>query len=173
VKGVLVRIGEFSGGLGYVALAVFAIHRMLGSYERGDMTQHWSSVLLRHAWGPWLIGFVGFVLLGAGINQMIYAKREKFREHLRLAGASGVDRRWIVQFGKWGYSAQGVVMCMIGAFLVNAAIHSDAHQAHGLDGALQALAHQTYGTWMLGVVAAGLTAYGLFMFVQARYRRLA
>ena len=34
------------------------------------------------------------------------------------------------------------------------------------------LAQQPYGGVLLGVVAAGLAAYGLFCFVQARYRRI-
>jgi len=42
----------------------------------------------------------------------------------------------------------------------------------GLDGALQALAEQPYGPWLLGIVALGLVAYGVHMGVQARYRRI-
>jgi hypothetical protein len=64
------------------------------------------------------------------------------------------------------------VFCIIGAFLISAAVHSDAQQARGLDGALEWLAQQAYGPWLLGVAAAGLGAYGLFMLVEAKYRRL-
>jgi Domain of Unknown Function (DUF1206) len=43
-------------------------------------------------------------------------------------------------------------------------------QSVGLDGALQKLAHARYGSYLLGLTAAGLVAYGLSWFVDARYR---
>ena len=47
-----------------------------------------------------------------------------------------------------------------------------AREAVGLDGALQKLAHQTFGSLLLGVVAAGLLVYGLFYLVKAAYREV-
>ena len=45
-------------------------------------------------------------------------------------------------------------------------------KAVGLDGALAKLAHQSYGPVLLGVVAAGLVAFGLYSIADARYRRI-
>ena len=42
----------------------------------------------------------------------------------------------------------------------------------GWNGTLATLAAQPQGPWLLGLVAIGLVAYGLFMLVAARYRRL-
>ncbi|GHO43354.1 hypothetical protein KSX_15170 [Ktedonospora formicarum] len=42
----------------------------------------------------------------------------------------------------------------------------------GLDGALQVLAQQPFGAILLGVVAFGLFSYGVYSFVEARYRRI-
>jgi Domain of Unknown Function (DUF1206) len=39
-----------------------------------------------------------------------------------------------------------------------------------IDGALQKLAHASYGPYLLGITAAGLVCYGLFCSVDARYR---
>ncbi|MDX6484418.1 MAG: hypothetical protein QOE95_2189, partial [Gaiellaceae bacterium] len=47
-----------------------------------------------------------------------------------------------------------------------------AEEAQGLAGALRALEQQPYGPYVLGAVALGLVAYGLYMFVEARYRRM-
>src|SRR5262249_6171083 len=119
-----------------------------------------------------IVGLLGITLAGVGIGFLVYGTREKFRKYLRLESGLRLSD-WIVQLGKWGYSALGIVFCIIGSFLLSAAIHSDPRRAQGLDGALQWLAHQSYGPWMLGVVAAGLGCYGLFMLVEAKYRRLA
>jgi Domain of Unknown Function (DUF1206) len=43
---------------------------------------------------------------------------------------------------------------------------------NALGGALVAVAQQPYGPWLLGVVALGLVAYGLFCLSQALYRRV-
>ncbi len=37
---------------------------------------------------------------------------------------------------------------------------------------MQALLQQPLGSWILGVVAFGLVAYGLFMIAVTRYRRI-
>jgi hypothetical protein len=39
-------------------------------------------------------------------------------------------------------------------------------------GAIAWLAHNPLGTWAFGLVAAGLVAYALFLFVAARYRQI-
>jgi hypothetical protein len=59
-----------------------------------------------------------------------------------------------------------------GFFLIQAAHQSNSNQVRGLEGALDSLARQPYGLWLLGIVALGLIAYGLYYIVQARYRRI-
>ena len=60
---------------------------------------------------------------------------------------------------------------MIGAFLVMAGIRARPETARGLGGALASLAQQPFGPWLLGLVALGLIAYGIFALTEARYRR--
>jgi hypothetical protein len=57
-------------------------------------------------------------------------------------------------------------------FAIKAAVDYAPREAIGLDGALRKLSRQTYGQWLLGVTAAGLVAYAIFCFAEARYRRL-
>ncbi|MDQ6785867.1 MAG: DUF1206 domain-containing protein [Acidobacteriota bacterium] len=38
--------------------------------------------------------------------------------------------------------------------------------------AMHAVEQQPFGAWLLGLTAAGFIAYGLFMFVQTKYRRM-
>jgi hypothetical protein len=54
--------------------------------------------------------------------------------------------------------------------VIKAAVEFDPRDAIGLDGALQKLAHASYGPLLLGVTAAGVVAYGVFCFVDARLR---
>jgi hypothetical protein len=61
---------------------------------------------------------------------------------------------------------------IIGVLLLAAAIWARPEAARGLGGALATLAEQPFGPWLLGVVAVGLAAYGVFLLVEARYRRM-
>jgi uncharacterized membrane protein HdeD (DUF308 family) len=172
-KGMIVRAGVLCSAIGYASLSFFAFHRALGSATpKGDATRHWTARVLAHHWGAALVVLIGLALVGAGFAQTIYAFSGKFREKLRRSSASSSELDMLMQFGKWGYLAQAVVMCLVGVFLVVAGVNSDPRSARGLDGALRTLARQEYGPWLLGAVATGLAAYGIFMLMQARYRKL-
>jgi hypothetical protein len=85
---------------------------------------------------------------------------------------SGDEKRWAVKAGKWGYCARGVVFAIAGLFLVFAGFHSNPGEARGLEGVLDTLAAKPFGQLMLALVAAGLACYGVFCFVEAKYRRV-
>ena len=85
---------------------------------------------------------------------------------------SAPEKTWATRMGRFGLAARGVVFAVIGFFLIQAARSSNASQVRGLGGALAALASQPYGPWLLGLVALGLVAYGIYNFVQARYRQM-
>jgi hypothetical protein len=65
-----------------------------------------------------------------------------------------------------------IVFGLVGVFLIKAAIEYNPSAAVGLDGALQKLANQPYGSVLLGIVAAGLIAFALYSLSDARYRRI-
>jgi hypothetical protein len=81
-------------------------------------------------------------------------------------------RTWVARLGTFGHLARGVVFGLVGVFLINAAVDFEPRSAVGLDGALAKLAHHSYGPFLLGVVAAGLIAFGLHSLSDARYRRI-
>ncbi|WP_325034750.1 DUF1206 domain-containing protein [Nostoc sp. 'Lobaria pulmonaria (5183) cyanobiont'] len=60
----------------------------------------------------------------------------------------------------------------MGWFLIEAARKSNAATAEGLDEVLQTIAQQPNGAWLLGIMALGLIAYGIYTIIQARYRRV-
>jgi len=57
-----------------------------------------------------------------------------------------------------------------GAFLVQAALTANPRKAHGLDGALRALAQPVGGRVLLVAVAVGLACFGAYSLAEARYR---
>ena len=71
-----------------------------------------------------------------------------------------------------GHVARGAVFAVVGVFLAKAAIEYDPNEAVGIDGALLKVVEASYGTLLLALVAAGLIAYAVYCFVEARYRRI-
>jgi hypothetical protein len=77
-----------------------------------------------------------------------------------------------VLLGRVVFAARGVVLVLVGVFLINAAWQYDSNQATGIAGALRALQDTSYGSPLLGITAIGLTCFGLFELGQAARRRL-
>ena len=71
-----------------------------------------------------------------------------------------------------GDTVRGLLIVLIGVYLVASAVTDNPKKVKGLDQALQALAHKPFGVWLLSVAAAGLFSFGLYSAVEARYRRL-
>jgi hypothetical protein len=134
--------------------------------------QDWTARLLSQPFGQWLVGLVGAFVIGLGFYQLYKAYKAKFRKQMKWQQMSPNEETWATRIGRFGLAARGVVFTIIGFFLLEAARQSDPNQARGLDGALQSLAEQSHGPWLLGIVALGLVAYGIHMGVQARYRRI-
>ena len=61
---------------------------------------------------------------------------------------------------------------LIGIFFLTAAWQVDSSESGGLGKALQMLQEQPYGPWVLGVVAVGLFAFGIYSVIEGVYRRI-
>jgi hypothetical protein len=70
-----------------------------------------------------------------------------------------------------GTTARGAVFALAGVFVVQAAIDYKPSKAAGIDGALRALRDTAAGPLLLGLFAAGLIAFGIYGFAEARWRR--
>lgn len=173
-KGWATRLSYAVSGLIYASLAFTAIGLIRGSGGGGggNSKQDWTARLLAQPFGQWLVGLVGALVIGFGFYQLYKAYKAKFRKKMKLHEMSPTEEAWATRIGRFGLGARGIVFCIIGFFLLQAARQSDASEVRGLDGALQSLAQQPYGPWLLGIVALGLIAYGIHMAVQARYIRI-
>jgi hypothetical protein len=174
-KGIARRIGYAVIGVIHIGLAYSATQLIFGSggKSRGDAApKEWTATLLAQPFGQWLVGAVGLGFIAFAIFQFYKAFTAKFSENLKTNEMSEKTKTFAIRTGQAGLSARGVVFGIIGVFLILAAVHSNAGEARGLSGALRALEQQSFGQWVLGVVALGLIAYGLYMLVLARYRRI-
>ena len=106
---------------------------------------------------------VGGVFVYRGVSR-------KFLENIaEPGGTAGTVVTWL---GIVGYTAKGIVLGALGVLLIVAAVKHDPEQAGGLDEALKSLTELPFGVFLLGFVALGLIAYGVYCFARARWPRL-
>jgi hypothetical protein len=171
-KGLALRIGYIASGVAYTSLAYYTLKEVLGSASKRDSQKGFSAWLLTNDSGALILGALGMAVLAWGVWHFVKAYKEKFMRHVKTGEMSAYEQCWMRRVGRLGLSARGVVLITLGILAINAARHHDANQVQGIDGALRELASQPYGTYILGGVALGLIAYGLYWAFNVRYRRI-
>jgi len=160
-------------GLVYAALTYSTIRIATGAGGQDSQNQkahHSTDVVLGWPAGRWLVGIAGGILIVVALWNLYRGLARKFEDHWRVGRLTPGVRRWGSRAGLLGHVARFVVFGLIGVFVAKAARDYSPKDAIGLDGALQKLAHATYGPWLLGLTAAGLVAYGAYCLVDARLR---
>lgn len=166
------RAVSLGKGLLYAALALSTLRFLLNGIPAPDQTGSLTARLMSQPGGRTLVGLVGVGLLVAGVVIAVRALREKHTKRLKQYRLPRSLRRPAIVLGIAGLVGHGAVFALIGTFLVRAAWQFDAAQAKGLDAALQALAQQPYGRFLLAVAVAAMLCYALWSFVEAAYRRI-
>jgi hypothetical protein len=167
-KGKAARIGGALSGVIHLGLAIVAANlafgRGGGSAAGGSGAEQGAATALALPGGSALLLVAGLGLIGAGLWQLVRAAKADFLRHLdgRAAGQPLVT--WL---GRAGYAARGIVFVIIGWSLLQAGLSDRAAEAGGMSQALGSLSGP-----LLAAVALGLLLFGLFSFVEARYRRI-
>jgi len=173
-EGVFKRISYAGRGLIFAGIFVSTVLLLLGVGGGGDKNKEDQAtrLLLDLPEGRYLVGGIGVAFLVAAGWNIYRGLSRKFREKLKLHKMSEAEDKGFSVVGTVGIVARGVVFGLIGVFLIKAAYDYDAKETVGLDGALSKVAHAPYGPFLLGVVAAGLFAFGLYSLAEARYREV-
>jgi Domain of Unknown Function (DUF1206) len=165
------RVAAFVSGLVYAGLCAIAVEVLVGSDASSSGNGRAAGVFGWPA-GTWLVGIAGAVVVGVGVYQAYKGISREFLEDSKTEQMGHAVRESMEALGMIGYVARAIVLCLVGVFLVKAAVEFDPNKAVGLDGALAKLAHASYGPILLGLVAAGFIAFGVYSLADARYRRI-
>jgi hypothetical protein len=166
------RVVALASGLAYAAMCALAVSVLIGSSSSSGNAHSSTAGALGWPGGQWIVGIAGAIFIGVGLYQGYKGLSRKFLDEDKTEQMGPTARRWITIVGVVGHLARMVAFGLIGIFVVKAAIDYAPKKAVGLDGALAKLAHQSYGTVLLLIVAAGLVAFGVYSIADARYRRI-
>ncbi|GGM03898.1 MULTISPECIES: DUF1206 domain-containing protein [Micromonospora] len=152
----------------------FTAYKVLSSANSSsaDQQEDLTASLMESTGGRWLVGFVGLVVAGIGIGQAIYGIKKKFEKNLNTHEMNAKTRQLARRLGMAGYAARGSAFAVSGLLVVVAAVNYDPEKARGLDAALRTLRDQPYGSILLVLVALGIAAFGVYCFIQSRYRKV-
>lgn len=173
-EGIVKRIGYAVSGVIYSSLAIWTTSLLFGSGNNNsnqDSTQTWSATLMEQPYGRWMVGLVGVIVIGVALHQFYDAYSAQFQYKFKHGDLSAMQREWAIRIGRFGHAARGVAFAMIGYFFIQAAITHNPNEAGGLGKALQELASQPHGPWLMGFVSAGLICYGIYSCVEGWLRR--
>lgn len=169
--GLIERASFVISAISYGAFALVALYFASGwGIRAASQPPDISAQLMSKPYGRWLTAGFGAFWLASALAQVYIAVTAKFARDFKF-GKDDTEREWAILMGRIGYAARGVVFGIIGWFLIQAAYYFDPNQAVGFDGALLELVKNTYGTLLMGAVALGLVAFGIYSVLCARWIR--
>jgi hypothetical protein len=173
-KGLAARAGYVISAISYAffAFATYGLIRGTGSSGGSAQTVRFVAQIMRAPAGQLLVGLIGIGVVIGGVAQIVAGLREDFEQRFKPYALSPDERRVAIQMGKIGTVVRGIVIGIVGFFLILAATSGNASQARGFSGALQYLGQQPYGIYLLGIVAVGLIFLGLYSLMAAAWFRL-
>jgi hypothetical protein len=157
----------------YGALAVTTFTFIAGASKQGQAQQQatLTARVMKHDDGRWVVGAIGLIVVVIGLVMIVQGVRRTFEKQLRMDELTGAARTLVLWLGVIGTAARGIVFAIAGALTTQAALTFDPAKSTGLDGALRTLADRPYGPWLLGILALGLIAFGVFGLAVARWTK--
>lgn len=174
-KGLALRGSFIVRGLAHGALAITALRvamRQTSGEEDGATTKEAASAAMDMPFGEWLVVLAGLGIAAYGLYQLYRAAVAKLSKQLDFGAIQAETGNWMIHICRFGIAARGLVFTMIGVLLFRAGRDENAQQAGGIGEALGALGGGDNGRLILGVVAVGMIAYGVYEAINARYRRI-
>jgi hypothetical protein len=171
LQGLLERMGYLISAITYATFVWPTYQLIIGAPEgKGtDATVELVSRVMNMPMGRWLVGGFGVAAILAGLYQIYAGIKPNFEQRFKPYTLTPEQITVARRMGRFGTVARGIVFGITGVFLVLAAYHSSPGRARGFDGALDFLADQPYGIWLLAIVAAGFITFGLYSFVGAAW----
>jgi hypothetical protein len=168
-RGPFYRIKQASIALVFLAVGTTFIRQVLGlGRDSSRQSSTTSRALMSSPVGDVVLVVGGLAIIGVGGYFLYRGLARSFHKILRQPESRSM--RWAVNgFGTVGYAAKGLVLAAVGLLFIVATAQHDPQDATGLDGALKAVRDQPFGPPVLVGMAVGLMAYGLFLFLRARY----
>ncbi len=167
------RTAFFISGCIYFGLAAICFYRIFTTGDIGGSgNSNQQTSWLSNDWGLILLGAVGLALIGTGIYQFVRIYKKDFIKMFQLKQMNEKKKRKLITNSAYmGMSSRGILFLIMGYFASHAAYTANTSDVKTTMDAFSFLEDSGQGPWLLGIVAAGLVAYAIYMFLMAKYRQ--
>jgi hypothetical protein len=170
-SGVIPRIAFAFSGFFYALIAFSAVQMLFGggggsSSER----QSYLNAMLGETWGQVAVIVISLSFFGKAIYQLYTGISGRYSKKLTKIDLDKKARQVLLKAGLVGYVSRAVVIGIVGFKFMKAALYPSISEPGSTKDAFDVLEKSFGGPFLLGGVALGLVAYGVFLIVKARYR---
>ena len=169
------RLGLAACGAIYLGLCAQAVTLAVGSGQTSSVSSNPSPLVasvMRWPGGPLYVGLCAAGLIGGGAALLIWGCAH---DYARMLDRSSMSPRMYAiarATGIFGDAVRGLLIGLVGVYLLTSAVSDDPTKVKGLDQALQALAEKPAGVWTLSLASAGLFSFAVYSAFEARHRRI-
>lgn len=172
-KGLVVRIGNAIRGLVYGALGLEAFRLARGLRgSSGHEAELWTARIMDWPLGAWMIGIAGLVVAIYGVSEIVDSFKRKRDELIDLTCMPPGWRAPADGLSRFGVGVRGLIIIVLGSFLVRSALQHDPSEAAGTRESVMELANAISGRWLLVGLALGFLAYAVDQSIHAWCRRI-
>jgi hypothetical protein len=171
-KGIVKRVGVGLTGVGYAVLAFSAasISREHGTARASEQEQQQLVArVLDWPGGPWWVGAIAVVLFVFAGAQLWLVVNKSYTLELDMDGRSRPVRGLLHGLAWVGYTARGVILGVLGYFLLRSALDHDPTEAGDTDTAFDFIGGGLAGDTAFFLVAVGTIGYGVFLYLAAAF----
>lgn len=154
--------------LSYLSVAFVAWQVMMHQYRNGS-GQHWSRDFIYDDWGKIAVMAIAVFMAGSGLYQIWYGFSSKYKKRFSGGSLPASSASILLRSGKIGYVSRGIVWLIISYMLSRAVFMARASEAGDTASAFGFVESSSYGSYLLGALGLGLTAFGVFNFLRAGY----
>lgn len=167
-KGIARRTGIGMSSIADMFIAYSAILVLTGTSNiqedgRPEEKREMVGELLQNSWGDFLIVSIGAIVMITAFVQFFYGVTKGYRERQDIAQFSAGTKKAINFFAWAGYLARGIIIGIIGFFLIKAGIVENPQLVVNTDKAFNFIGDHVGHVYFI-LVAIGTIFYGFFMF---------
>lgn len=170
--GLVYRMRYAASSMFYSLLALLAAKLAIGDIEDDDnFRETFTQIVLHKPLGQWVLASVAAVIALAGAYQVYQGLTGRYRKKIIEAGWKDDAEATFINAGMIGYVARGIVWIILGYLMLQTALFAQSGKAEGVNNVFKFLGSFSYGSYLLGGIALGLICYGLFILMEAKFRR--
>ncbi len=166
LNALVTRAGYFTGGLFYGFLGVVSIRMFFGGQPNEQ--PGFIAEILNSDYGSFVGAAFSIGLAGKAIFEIYFIISNQFKKNVKSSEMTPKVKSLLLNFGVIGHSARGFVFAIMAFLTARTAVSFRDKEVSTLTNAFNYLDYK-FGAFILAIVALGLSCYGLYMFVKAKY----